>query len=135
MELKEQWVMWEPLSKLKNDFDIDCVIDGCEDGFKVVVGDNNNEKKKIYIKFKFGVSAYRNTDELYAWAMQKDFLRDGSYFYKVINSKYIQWLSDISNEVSIAVQPNMQHFIIFSEESTLEILASYEPTVEFIDVP
>ena len=135
MQLQEQWNMWEPLSKLRGDYYRDYVIDSYQEGFKVIIGDHNNEKKKIYIKFKFGVSSYRETDELYAWARQKDFLRDGSYFYKVINSKYIKWLSDTSEGVSDAMQPNMQHFVIFSEDSTFEILDSSEPEIEFVDLP
>lgn len=135
MEFKEQWIMWEPLSKLKDDFYIDYVIDSDQDGFKIIIGDNNNEKKKIHIKFKFGISSYRNTDELYAWLMQKDFLRDGSSFYRVINSKYIKWLSDISNGISTSMNPDMQHFVIFTEDSTLEILNSADPEIEFIDLP
>ena len=103
MELKEQWIMWEPLSKLNGDYYRDYVIDSYQEGFKVIIGDHNNENKKIHIKFKVGVRCYRDTYETYAWAMQKDFLRDGSYFYKVINSKYIQWLSDVSEGVSAAM--------------------------------
>ena len=135
MELKEQWIKWEPLSKLDNDFYIDHVIDSYQDGFKIVVGNHNNKEKKIHINFKFGIGSYRNTDELYAWLMQKDFLHGGSSFYKVINSKYIKWLSEISNGISTSMQPDMQHFVVFSEDTTLEILASYEPEIEFIDLP
>ena len=137
MELKEQWIKWEPLSTLNNDFSgdfyTDCVIIS-QNGFKIIMRDHNNEKK-IHIKFKFSVSAYRKTDKLYAWPMQKDFLHDGSYLYKVINSKYIQWLSDISNELSNTVQPNMQHFVMISENSIFEVLDSAEPEIEFIDLP
>lgn len=134
MELKEQWIMWEPLNKLNGDYYMESLIDGYNGGFRVVIGDHKNEKKKIHIKFKLGVDAYRNTDELYAWARQKDFLRDGSYFYKVIDSKYIKWLSDTSEGVSTAMQPNMQHFVIFTEDSTLEILNSSEPEIEFVEI-
>ena len=133
MKIKEQWIMWEPLSKLRGDFYIESVIDDYYSGFKIIISDHNNKGKKFYIKFKLGADAYRSTDELYAWAMQKDFLRDGSYFYKVINSKYIQWLSDISNDVSKAVRPNMQHFVIVSQDSTLELLNGSEPEIEFIN--
>jgi len=133
MELKEQWIMWEPLSNLRGDYYREYVIDSINEGFKVIIGDHNNDKKKIHINFAASVRCYRDTYETYAWLMQKDFLRNDSYFYKVINSKYIQWLSDISHGISTDMEPTMQHFVIFSEESTLEILSRFEPEVTFIE--
>lgn len=135
MELKqEQWLMWEPLSKLNGDFYLDYVIDSHEEGFKIIVGDYNNKKKKIHIIFKLGVRCYRDTYETYFWLVQKDFLREGSSFYKVVNSRYIKWLSDISNGVSGDMEPDIQHFVIFTEESTLEILNRWDPEITFVDV-
>jgi len=133
MNLEEQWIMWEPLSNLRGDYYRECLIDSYHEGFKVIIGDHDNDKKKIHINFEAGVRAYRDTYETYAWLMQKDFLRDDSFFYKVINSKYIQWLSDISNGISSGMEPTMQHFVIFSEESTLEILSRFEPEVTFVE--
>lgn len=114
MNKQEQWLMWEPLSKLDGDFYREAVIDGYHGGYKIIVADHNDKEKKIHITFKIGVSSYRKIYETYAWVMQKDFLRDGSYFYKVTNSKYIQWLSDISESVSSDMEPNMQHFVVFT---------------------
>jgi len=133
MELKEEWLMWEPLSNLQGDYYREYVIDSVHEGFKVIIGDHNNDNKKIQLSFGPDIVGYRDTYETYFWLMQKDFLRDGSYFYKVINSKYIQWLSDISNGISSSMEPTMQHFVIFSEESTLEILSRFEPEVAFIE--
>lgn len=135
MELKEQWVMWKAFNTLNGHYYMETVIDLSGDGFKIIVGDSNNEKKKIHIKFKFVVSSYRNTKVLYAWALQKKFLQQGSCFYKVINSNYIKWLAEISEGISTDVQPNMQHFVISTEDSTLEILDSAEPEIEFVDLP
>jgi len=127
--------MWEPLlSKLRKDFYLESVINNYYDGFNVIIGDHDDKKKKIHIKFKFGVFCYRETCELFAFEMQKDFLQEGSSFYKVINSNYIQWLSGVSKGISDAMQPNMQHFVIFSEDYTLEILDSGEPEITFVDI-
>lgn len=133
MELKEQWIKWEPLGNIKGDYYKDCVIDGCQNGFKVIIGDDNNEKKKIKIKFNFGVSCYRDTYETYAWMIQQEFLC-GFHFYKAINSSYIKWLSEKTNSLSSDMEPHMQHFIIVTQDSTLEILASYEPEIEFVNL-
>jgi len=133
MELKEQWIMWEPLSNLRGNYYRERLIDGYHGGFHVIIGDHNNDIQKIHINFRGTVRCYRDTYETYAWLMQQDFLRDGSYFYKVLNSKYIQWLSDISNGVSSYMESSMQHFVIFRPKSTLEILSRFEPEITFID--
>ena len=97
MKIQEQWLMWEPLSQLRGDYYFELIALNAHDAnFKITLGEHNNKKEAVHLTFKFGVACYRVMDELYAFEMQKDFLREGSSFYKVINSKYIQWLSDIS---------------------------------------
>ena len=136
MKIEEQWLMWEPLSQLRGDYYFELIaLDAHDANFKIILEKYNNKKEKVHLTFKFGVACYRVMDELYAFEMQKNFLREGSSFYKVINSKYIQWLSDISKGVSYAIQPNMQHFVIFTEDFTLEILNTADPEIEMINAP
>ena len=139
MERKEQWMRWQPADNLRNGYYIDSTCND-KNGLKIVLIETENAKKAVTVLFDSGIYCYRDTYETYthsrmleACERQGRELFYGTNFFKVTNSDYIKWVSEQSGGISNC-QP-LEHFVIFTQDSMVEILAYYEPRVEFIDLP
>lgn len=139
--MQEQWTRWEPIEGLSKKYFIDSITDNIDEGFKVVFSDSNDdEKKTIQMIFKDNVASYRNINESYVYKtiimLKKTYGRDfyGDWtFFKVTNSNYLKMLSEESYTLSDG--SNFIHFSFMLGDNMLDIIASYEPEVTFVNVP
>ncbi len=136
MATSEQWIKWEPINGLSCKYQIDSVSDTI-DGFFIVLSSTTNEKK-IKITFEGYLLSYRKTDESFRQStvtFLEEHYKTKFYaewtFFKVINSTYLQWLSEESYGFSDSVPPI--HFSFIDDDSILDVVATYEPKVEFIE--
>ena len=134
--MQEQWIHWEPISNLSAKYNIDSISDGMDD-FKVELTEYKNEKSKAIVTFENSVDAYRMTDETFRLNCINTLDKQhGSNFYgkwtffKVINSKYIQWLSEESCTISDSIP--FIHFSFIAANCILDVVTTYEPKVELI---
>ncbi|MBI9052076.1 MAG: hypothetical protein JEZ00_21860 [Anaerolineaceae bacterium] len=133
--MDEQWIKWEPIQGLSRHYYVDLIIDSF-DGFFVVLTDAENENKKIEIKFLDSVKAYRSTDEVYRIHLVstlrethgEEFINEWALF-KVKNSDYKKWLTKQSYDFFDS--DTTTHFSIIGGESIVDIIANYDPIVEF----
>lgn len=94
--------------------------------------DNENEKQGLRMAFGYSVDAYRSTYETFRHALivsldrkyGSDFYTECSFF-KVNNSHYIQWLREQSEGISVLKRHI--HFVFFTPDAIIEILATEEP--------
>ncbi|OGI12004.1 MAG: hypothetical protein A2Y40_10985 [Candidatus Margulisbacteria bacterium GWF2_35_9] len=136
--MKEEWKTWEPVSDLSEKYYIESVSNDLKKGLKIVVCDEKNEKKKVIITFEYAISSYKWTNETFR--LDTAAFLDEKYgkkfytkwtFFKVTNSSYLQLLSKESS--GIADYYSLIHFAIIESNSILDIIASYEPNVEFVE--
>lgn len=135
--MQEQWVHWEPASGLSPKYCIESILDNLE-AFKIVLCDEHDSRKKIYMIFKGFVGSYKWTDETFKLGtisfLNKQYgmkFYSGWTFFKVINSKYMQLISEES--CSISDSRNLMHFVIIESNSILDIIASSDPKIEFVE--
>ena len=139
MNKQEEWIKWEAVTGLSQKYDIKSVHDDF-DGLTIVFSDKKNKKKEIHVIFDGWIACYRSADETYMdHRVRNLFSKYGSNFFcdwtffKVINSEYLQYISETSGTISDHT-PLIQ-FAFFTDDSIFEILVAYEPKIEFVDVP
>lgn len=137
IKMQEQWMRWEPVKGLSSNYYVDYILDG-KDGFKIVLVDYIDDKKKMMIIFDKSVYAYKSTEESFR-QQTLDMLAEqygGKFyqewaFFKVQNSSYLKWLSKQSYGITDSLP--FMHFSILTVDSFIDIVDSYEPKIEFID--
>lgn len=136
--MKKNWERWEPISGLKDKYNIDSVEDTLMDGFKITLSECCDKGKRVAVTFKNGIFAHRETHEIFRLATYK--LLDDNYgkdfyekwtFFKVTNSSYLKWLSEQSYTLSDVY--SVTHYSFLAGNVMLDIAHVNEPTVEFID--
>lgn len=132
--MQENWERWEPVSGLSSKYYVESLSDTVE-GFRVVLSDANDEKKKVEVIFEDSVHAYRSTDESFRQSIINTIdERYGTEFYtewtffKVSNSEYIQWLTEQS--YGIAESEPLMHFSFLAVDSIVDVIAAYEPKIK-----
>lgn len=136
MNLKENWLRWEPISNLDGKYNLEFISNVNE--FTLLLSQVKNKDKKVKLSFNKSVEAYRVTYESFRQNLINQLTEKyGSEFYscwaffKVYNSKYIEWLSEESSGYSDYI--NLKHFSIFTGEFIIDIIDLFEPTVEIIN--
>ncbi len=133
--MKEEWTRWLPIEKMGGKYYVDEIKDNMIE-FKVIFCNSVEEDKKVSIIFDKWVLAYRST---YESIRQKtinslyekygiDFFSECTFF-KVRNSEYIEWVSEQSYGVFDSEE--LIHFSFVAADSIVDIVASYEPIIEF----
>jgi hypothetical protein len=125
-------------SGLSQSYYIDSISNN-EEGFKIVLSESNNKEKKLLVIFENSVDCYRSTNESYTGIIirelnekyGKDFYVDWTFF-KIIDSEHLKWLSEKSGGLSNTCP--LQHLVFFSVDELLEVICTYEPIFEFINV-
>lgn len=137
MRTEEKWVKWEPVGNLTGEFYEEFICDR-DDGFRIVLyKKNDGEKIRLQIKWKRFVASYTVTNETYLDKVFSDLrARDGTYaggmLFKIINSEYLKRLSYSSGSLSDYM--SFTHFVILSSDSVIDVVADYEPEIEFVEV-
>ncbi len=135
--MAENWIKWEPVQGLAERYSLDLVIDTKKEGFRIEFSAFEDRKKKIYVNFPNWVHAYRYGEEIFALdridqltkKYGKGFLN--WTFFKVADSSYLQWLSHESHTISD--DRKLQHFAFILMDSILDVVAPYEPAVQFVE--
>lgn len=137
MDTIGQWERWEPIKNLNDKYYIESITDTLN-GLNIILFEMDDRKKKIQLLFKNGVFSYRVTDE--GLRMNLIGLLDNQYggnfygywtFFKVIDSPYLQWLSQESCETSDAI--SLKHFCLVAADSIMDIIHSKEPEVILLE--
>ncbi len=129
---------WEAAKGLNAKYYIDTILDSDDDGFIIELSEQNNNKKKVRITFKDWVWSYKYVQEIFATNRldevrgkhEKDFFK-GRTFFKISESNYLRQLSQESSDI-LNYYGGAIHFCFVSAESILDVIANYEPTIEFI---
>jgi hypothetical protein len=134
--MNEIWTQWKPIDGLSYGYYIDAINDTF-DGFSIWLAEEQERSKGVLVSFQNSVYAYRSTSEGFRQrtiSMLNDNYEDNFYaqwsFFKVENSKYLQWLSQESFTLTDFLSVN--HFVFIAQDSILDIAATYEPRVELI---
>lgn len=137
--MQEHWTRWEPISNLSKKYYIESISDSME-GFKVLLFEAENPEKKVLVSFSDSVEAFRSTNESYTF-LTIDSLAEkyGSKFFsewtffKIENSKYLQWISEQSYGISESY--NLIHFCLVATDSIVDIIDTGEPKVTLLEEP
>ncbi len=135
-----KWSNWKPLDDTSIYYYIESIIDS-PNGFEVILANSNpkikNDNQRVKIYFDGWVDAFRYTDEglrLELWnkldKKHETKFRSKKNFFKVENSEYLKWIDKESLWYIDAMKPT--HYVIMDNECVLDIVATYEPTVELI---
>lgn len=134
--MQEEWTRWTPIEGLAEKYDVDFILDGKE-GLKIRLYQDGNRTHKVDLIFEGYADTYRHTNESFriktvhelAQKYDKEFYGNWSFF-KVSDSEYLKWFSEESCEYS--EEFDFTHYCILGTDSVVDIIARYEPTVEFI---
>lgn len=134
--MQEQWVKWEPIKGLFQKYYIESILDSIN-GFEIVLFEGHDKKEKVHVVFENSIDAYKCSEEGFRlktiWELGdkygKDFYGDWTFF-KVINSRYLQWLSEES--VGMYDSLSFIHFSFLVADSVLDVVTTYEPKVKII---
>jgi len=134
--MTEEWTRWEPLKGLSHTYYLDSLIFSENKLIIELIGDPN--VKKIQIRFDSPIQAYRYTEESVCFGIFGELSKKygGDFyanwtFFKIEKSDYIQWLSEQSLGYSDTF--NFMHFFIKGSDELVDVLATYEPEVRFIE--
>lgn len=131
--MQEEWVKWVPTPEISERYYIIEIRDGSM-GFMLLLAMSRDPKQQMVLLFKNSVQSYTHTDESFEVITVEELAKKyGTEFYstwnffKVINSRYIQKLSEKS--YGFADSLSLMHFVCIDSNSITHIIASYEPTV------
>lgn len=132
MSSEEKWIKWKPNIELTKQCYAKTLTDNLN-GFEIILVESENSKK-IKIKYENSVEAYRNTNESLRLKLFPILIEQqaGKWtFFKVINSPYLKWLFEESEEIIDFL--NCTHFAFITYDSIIDVVANYEPKIEFIN--
>ena len=130
----EEWIRWEPLKNISGRYYIDFFGMVGEEWDLVIKLSDKNKKKQVEIRFEGVIASYRYTNESYCFGIFGELSKkygDDFYvnwsFFKINHSEYIKWITEKSYDLGFT------HFCIIGGDEVLDIVASYEPIVKFIE--
>jgi len=135
--MSQIWTKWEPAEGLHNKYTIASIVSSI-DGFEILLyEDGLYGKKGLKIIFENQVDSHRDTNESLMGETIEELnnqpvkLNYSQWtFFKVTNSEYIKWLRKQSSGVADG-RPFI-HFCFVDDDSILDVIACYEPKVEYI---
>lgn len=127
--MTEQWIKWEPIPELFPHYRIDKISNTLED-LSILLSQANNPDIKIRVTFKEPIEAYRNTYETFRIKISNKY--ECRSFHKVEDSEYLQWLFEQSKSSNLDNNMKFTHFAITTDDTVLDIIAKYDPLVEFV---
>lgn len=134
--MNEQLVQWKPIKGLSKKYYVESISDSTE-GFKIILFDSSDRRKKVHVIFEDSVESYKSTDESLKWRdlhelhkqYGRNFITEWTFF-KVINSNYVKLLSD---QTYGTLKPEyLTHFILLAVDSVVDIINPIEPKVEIM---
>ncbi len=134
--MQEQWIRWEPVKGLSRKYYVESISDSIE-GFKIILFDSSDRRKKVHVIFEDSVDSYRSIDESLKFRDTYELHQQyGSKFstewtfFKVINSSYVKWLSE---QTYGTVEPEyLTHFVLLAVDSMVDIINPVEPKIEIV---
>ncbi|WP_157600066.1 hypothetical protein [Saccharospirillum impatiens] len=123
---------WEPILGLQNAMYVEGLYDDYE-GFRILLKGSGECAKMLRIKFDPPL-AYRAIDEgdLLAYERVNSYSNSGQWtLFVVENSSYLSWFQHTSQ--GIHNERAIVHYAIFTSSSCIEVLAEYEPSVDWLN--
>ncbi|MBC1488049.1 hypothetical protein HCJ52_04910 [Listeria sp. FSL L7-1485] len=121
----------------KDEYTID-LNNGEEEGLKIVLN-GENDGHKVLLDFG-AVSSYRLLDEgivlnenLFNQDEVEKYKKDNfqSTIYKIENGEFSKFINGISNDMFDVY--DMKHFMIITLNYVIEVVSSFEPTIEILN--
>ncbi len=135
----EHWEKWIPSPDITSMYEIES-INYDEHGFKITLFDIENKKNKIDLIYENWVFAFRKNDGIYKENIIDTIKKqnptkfcDNWTFFKVTNSKYLQWIFEQSLETCDLSY--FSHFSFITPTSILDIPDTHEPKIVFSNQP
>lgn len=139
MHNSEQWLKWNPVFNVLSRYEFQSMTH-TSDSITIILFDPD-KNKKIKIVFDGFVDAYQYVDIRYQAERLneiekkygKEFFNKWTFF-KVINSDLRRWL----NEESLGIidyfftHNSYMHFAFVTSTCVIDVIAGYEPKIEFI---
>ena len=134
---KEKWIKWEPIANLAPKYDMESISDNNNE-LIVILSEIKNKKNILKIIFDHSAWSFKVADESFRIKTITDLSKKygGEFygkwtFFKIENSKYLSWLSEESETIINDLKTT--HFALITDDSLIDIIASYEPTFELIE--
>lgn len=137
-KVNEQWTRWEPFPYSNRTCYYIEQMTINKKGLIIILVEYASEINAVQVVFKNSVVAYTSTDE--SFVIDTLSYLDENYgdhfygtwpFFKITNSKYIQRLSDRLKSHSKDAS-TLIHFVLLTGNSTVDVIANYEPEVTLI---
>jgi len=137
MNKNELWQKWEPsISGLSKKYTIKLVANLVGE-FGIYLYDAKN-KHKVHVNFYDSTNISRRTNIKYragefeklALEYGENFFKDWTFF-KILKSEYVRELIEESCET--LNEKYCIHFVIVGSNCVVDVIASYEPKIEFIE--
>lgn len=131
----EQWIQWNPLPDLSKAYILEKFVDDVAN-FEIYLVDRFDLTKRVCVIFESGGLVYRQTKIKYKkktlgalHAQHGQAFLDWTFF-KVNNSRYVQWLAKQACEIYPA--DDFAHFVFLTGDSILEVIDGkcYTPLIE-----
>ncbi len=136
--MEEQWIRWEPIEGLSKKYYIESITYDSEE-LDIRLYDEKDRKKGLRIVFA-SVESYKWTEEGYA--LKTISILNETYgisfyanwtLFKIINSSYLQLLSEQSYTISDSL--SLLHFTFIDPLSMVDVISKSEPKIELIVFP
>lgn len=134
--MEEYWERWRPYPDLAPQYGVVTYKEN-SDEFRILLFDEKDWSKEVWVVFDTTVEAYRTTDESYR--LQTIYFLNDKYggefyaswtFFKVQNSLYLKWLQEESEGTFAPDQ--FQHFAFIDDDLILDVVCMHEPRFEFV---
>jgi len=134
--MTEEWKRWIPHPNITGSHYIEEIC-GSKNDLTLKLCNVEGSKQLVRLIFKGVVLGYQSIDEFYCCRILPDLgRRYGSDFYvrwpffEIINSSYLPWVTDRSGFADNT--KSLRHFVIYTGDDVIDIVASSEPEVKFI---
>lgn len=124
-------VLWEPLPDLPKIDSVDALMDDWE-GFRILLRATDLTKPMLRVRFEAAM-CYRSMEESYFLNGYGPIPEDwfGKTFFKVEDSSFLSQFHEISSRVY--EDWNITHFGIYAPNDCIDVLATSEPSVEWLE--
>lgn len=135
MDISEKIYAWKPIEGLASKVHVYSICNDNEKGFQIILEEDKNTTRRVLLDFYGSVRAFRWCDDLIAFHLLESPVEDckGPWaLFTVTNSEYLHWASRGAGFDVTTLK--LEHYVIWTEDSVVEVLSWAEPEVEFIGI-
>jgi len=131
----EKWDIWEPVQGLSTRYKSGILCDKVHE-LILVLRPYSGDDRSVVLTFEHAVNAYACTEQSLKVRAMQEYIEQGTLsewaFYRVSDSPYVQWI--VKESCAISEQFPLKHFVCVAGTTLFDIVATYEPAAEFVDV-